>query len=373
MNSAPVGAIAVAPNGTIFAGVVGQYGGFVYVSTDNGATWEGVRPEPAPKGVWCMAALPDGSVMAGTEGTGIYLTTDNGATWSVRNNGLTNLIIRSLAVKPNGTVLAGTEGAGVFVSTNRGETWKQTTLNRFQYWSLAVHPDGTLLAGASNGPIHYSSDDGATWTSVSGFGSTTDVQALSVAHDGSVYAATFQSGVFRSTNSGRSWAATPMTDKLLFAALSTPDGETFIGGRGGVRRTIDGITWDTINSGAGNFWVESLGRDSSGHLLAGAAGSGLYRSSGAISSAPLVITRGSSVSLKVVPNPASSRPAVHLSLERGGKVQLRVYDLGGRLRATLHDGSLPAGEHDIAWVDDLEAGEYICVLNGSVGVRVEVR
>jgi hypothetical protein len=49
------------------------------------------------------------------------------------------------------------------------------------------------------------------------------------------------------------------------------------------------------------------------------------------------------------PNPFVQETRLSLDLERGGHVELTVHDLGGRLIATLHRGSLAAGPHEFVW------------------------
>ena len=49
------------------------------------------------------------------------------------------------------------------------------------------------------------------------------------------------------------------------------------------------------------------------------------------------------------PNPFSGGTRFQLTLDRPAMVTVGIYDLGGRLVATLHRGSLPAGTHDFTW------------------------
>ena len=49
------------------------------------------------------------------------------------------------------------------------------------------------------------------------------------------------------------------------------------------------------------------------------------------------------------PNPARDALAIPFSIARSGIVTLRVYDLSGRVVATLLDGPLPAGDHIARW------------------------
>jgi photosystem II stability/assembly factor-like uncharacterized protein len=369
MNASTINALTVAPGGRIYSGMQGGYGGIVYSSSDGGDTWEGLRPIPAPGPIWCLCALPNGYVLAGTERTGIYRTTDHGTSWAQANNGLQNLFVRSFLVKPNGDVLAGTE-KGVYLSTDMGVTWKITALNNAQFWSLARHPDGTLLAGASSGPIHYSTDDGATWTMVKGFGATSDIQALGVAIDGSVYAASFNTGVFRSTDVGRTWMKVLNSTFATMAILTAPNGAVYVGGNGGGvhKTTDDGATWNLDTSGAGRkLFVGAFALDSNGYIYAGSSGFGVIRSLGPASSVEMANERGrvseKSMTISIVPNTITSSATLRLGLSQMAHVTLYIYDSDGREIEKVVDEDLVAGQHSFDCnVERLPSGRYRCVV-----------
>lgn len=69
--------------------------------------------------------------------------------------------------------------------------------------------------------------------------------------------------------------------------------------------------------------------------------------------------------LSISDNPAG-RGSVDLlfSTPTSGQVSLRIYDMSGRSVATLVDGVLPAGEHEVSWaaVDGEPAGVYLVML-----------
>ncbi|MDD5720440.1 MAG: FlgD immunoglobulin-like domain containing protein, partial [Candidatus Krumholzibacteria bacterium] len=51
----------------------------------------------------------------------------------------------------------------------------------------------------------------------------------------------------------------------------------------------------------------------------------------------------------VAPNPFNPSTTVTFDLPRNGTVSLQIFDLRGRLVATLHRGTLPAGRHRAVW------------------------
>ena len=56
------------------------------------------------------------------------------------------------------------------------------------------------------------------------------------------------------------------------------------------------------------------------------------------------------------PNPFNPHTVIAFELARGGRTTLRVYDIQGRLVATLLDGALPAGPHRVSWSGQDKSG-----------------
>ena len=89
----------------------------VYINSN--AQWV---PMNGPRGnnVTSFASI-NTSIFAGTLGGGVYLSTDNGTSWNTANNGLTSMYVYTLyAVNTN--LFAGTIG-GAYLSTNNGTSW----------------------------------------------------------------------------------------------------------------------------------------------------------------------------------------------------------------------------------------------------------
>jgi len=139
----------VTPNGagghTVFGG---GFGGVVR-STDYGTTWTTTGLAATPQ---AMATTANGAnLFAGGDPFGVYRSTDNGATWTLSNNGLSDLRVSSL-VSPDGTNLfAGTYG-GVFLSTDHGASWSNVSTGLTTgIFSLAMSTDGTILIAGTTG------------------------------------------------------------------------------------------------------------------------------------------------------------------------------------------------------------------------------
>jgi len=76
------------------------------------------------------------------------------------------------------------------------------------------------------------------------------------------------------------------------------------------------------------------------------------------------------------PNPAATAVTIGFNLPEGGPVELKVYDLAGRRVATLVEGELAAGRHEVSWdTEGFPAGVYLVRLatdNGSLTRRLVV-
>jgi hypothetical protein len=77
-----------------------------------------------------------------------------------------------------------------------------------------------------------------------------------------------------------------------------------------------------------------------------------------------------------LPNPATGTARVDFALPQAAEVSLRVYDMLGRQVATLADGPLPAGRHQVTWDGAaggpvIPAGLYSIRLVTPQGTRTE--
>jgi hypothetical protein len=79
------------------------------------------------------------------------------------------------------------------------------------------------------------------------------------------------------------------------------------------------------------------------------------------------------VSLAASPNPGVGRTTFSFALPQPGRVRLEVYDAAGRRVATLVDGEVLAGPHEVRWSTPVRAGVYFARLDAPGGVRRTTR
>lgn len=124
-------------------------GGGLYVSTDQGETWELTQPE------WDVSAVhvgPDGRIYLLAEDT--YVS-DDGFSWTQ--------LLSSRFPFPSGTanILLATDTDGVYRSENNGQTWGLTL--RLNEPALLRNKKGVLIAISREREVHLSEDDGESW------------------------------------------------------------------------------------------------------------------------------------------------------------------------------------------------------------------
>jgi len=293
----PVQALAISPEGMIFAGTDG---GGVFRSHDGGVTWVPVNQGLSHPYVSSLVIDPEGRLFAGTGslsagGSGVFRSDDQGETWMAVNTGLRNPHIFCLALdRTNGILYAGTwdlprNPGGVFRSTDGGRTWVRasTGLKNPYVLSLAVTPEGDVYAGtgalrplgAFGGSVFRSTDQGASWTELSAGLDDVPVTALLVTPQGQVFAGTFTGDLYRLL--GRSWVRYFQFNAILLSLVANAQGHLFAAtyGAGVFRSTDGGRSWTAINSGLDDPNVLSLAlRPDDGVLFAGTSTGHVFRS-----------------------------------------------------------------------------------------------
>ncbi|MCP4582391.1 MAG: T9SS type A sorting domain-containing protein [candidate division Zixibacteria bacterium] len=273
MGDNRVYALAINSQGHIFAGTNSDA---LLRSTDGGDNWS----RCGLNNPWIKALAINSSdhVFAGTYGWGIFRTTDNCDTWVPV--GLLSDSIHVIIMDEDGIIYAGTANRGVFRSVNNGDSWDHIGLSGSRITSITLGEDNTIIACTDFRPygtgfIYQSPDTGETWQPVlSGY----NFFSLATDHDGTIYAGSYNYGIFSSNDNGSSWSQLGLEYCTIKSIAFNDEGIIWAGTlANGLKISADnGLNWTTV--GPFTPKLAHICTDSSGVIYTGSDPDGVYRS-----------------------------------------------------------------------------------------------
>lgn len=293
-----VSAVAVEPDGTLWAAAAGQLG--LYRSGDGGLTWILSQPDPnvfsvngvvadpiRPGTVYAWAGLRVGETFS----SALFKTTDSGRTWT--RPSAPPFFARNMEAGPRGILLFYEDG--VLISRDGGATWTASTgeINTFGtvrdvaadpvspniFYAVANIPGDRLTI--PEGRAYKSTDGGVTWTRLGAQAAVPGLVGIVVhpSNPSLVYTAS-PSRVYRSRDAGATWeeVSQELQEEVITDLQIGADGALFAGTRhAGVFTSLDGVSWSPLGTGIAGLDVSFLQFDPNDPdtLYAGTGFSGL--------------------------------------------------------------------------------------------------
>jgi photosystem II stability/assembly factor-like uncharacterized protein len=253
---------------TVYAYGSGSVQASVFASTDGGVTWNAAAAGLSVATVYSMVATSDGTLYAGTRGSGIYTSKNQGGSWSAANSGLpaNGFALNNTSLSASGNTVYFASGT-IYTTTNDGASWTAlpNTVGGYTISASPLNPS-ILFVLNQNAPAEYtvekSTDGGATWTVVEtglppnlGF-STTELLA-------------------DPSNAGRAYLVAPV-GQAAFVGKLNPTGaalvwSTFLGGYSVA------YSYALANDGAGNTFVAGYTDGSGFPATSSALPAGIYK------------------------------------------------------------------------------------------------
>lgn len=209
----------------------------IFRSTDNGISWQ--MSTAIPIQVIKIVQDSKGDLFAFTIAEYseiVYVSHDDGKTWETQGTGLWREFQESITDIEYGSdnIIYVATSKALYTSTDLGFTWKKSSLNNILVSSLVISKDGTVIAGSSTGDLFYSNDHGLSWSKSFLDYKTRIIQDIIVDKKGYLYAATGEyppygklGGIFRSIDNGISWQCIGLKDTLVIAIAFNSEGRLF--------------------------------------------------------------------------------------------------------------------------------------------------
>ena len=383
-----------AKGGKIYAGE-NNSNGHLYLSTDQGITWDPVPGNGLTTTWFNSIVLKDQYIFVASLWDGVFRSANGGTDWTKTSSGIKTLPVYSLALQKN-QLLAGTL-SGIATSSNNGSSWNQP-LNTYNLQVRDVGLSGNNLLATTNQGINRTADQGISWDreyidmqiidcedSMVYFGSNKgfyhssdygetldwyDVRGLPddprftdiCAADSLVFGSLYDHGIYFSADRGINWSernsglinkniiALALYDSMLFAASDTT----------GIFLSDDlGMNWDPSGIGPINQHLTCLSNYRN-FLFAGSADGGFFKSG----------DRGRTWSNIIV---KSSNPAINCIFSYGNNVFAGIEGNGLYLSVNNGENWVPFNQglvdYNVNSIDGNDDVLYIGSKGGAVWAR----
>ncbi len=274
-----IGDVKYDSHGNLWA-VRGQVGE-LYMSTDDGETWQARFDGLPSETIWDFAFGADSTVVVSQNPRTVFRSPDLGQTWEdISDNGqaFSISVVLDLAIHPftKGVFAASTRKLFAFDS-DLGAWAAVDTLGNEAFDLVFAARNGDIFAGGFHS--YRSTDNGATWQKLTeGLPEVGGFDLMTELEDGTLISV-ISARLYRSQDNGDTWVAEPREVPQLVTTQSLASNDAndvFTGSFYGINRSKDsGNTWESI--GQNDLWITDIFATSANTILV-ASNDGVYRS-----------------------------------------------------------------------------------------------
>lgn len=177
------------------------------------AGWESLNP-PFNGGIRALALIGTDMYVGGAWPRGLYVSHDNGVSWDSLGFSAGNYQVRAIAGSGTNLLVGLDYSEGAYLSTDNGVSWTRTIVTSTSVYAFFVEGE-TVFAGCDSGLVFRSTDNGASWMASSIDASNCLVNSFTRMGN-SIFAGTYPQaytvgpGLICSTDDGVTWEHAPM-------------------------------------------------------------------------------------------------------------------------------------------------------------------
>lgn len=216
----------------------------LFKSVDKGKNWYRIEGVPNIR-VNTLAKYDENNIYTGTT-SNIIKSEDSGVNWEIKNEGIYNPAIYTIIADQNGNVMAGGYKGGLYTTSNKGIQWNTSyhqIINQYDIYSLALNSQNRLFIGTSQPAptayLYFTDNLGLSFN-------RTPIYELQLLHE-------------------QIWSITVANDDILFLGTNG-DGVIYSDDNG------DSLKFTNLSGG----YIRALASNSSGNIIAGILGNGIY-------------------------------------------------------------------------------------------------
>jgi photosystem II stability/assembly factor-like uncharacterized protein len=322
----------------------GNHSRGLHHSYDGGNSWQ-ILPDFLVMNALTIRQGEGNLLLAGIENKGVYKSTDNGITWATSNAGIeyySPYLMNVFAGDPRRVLVGVTrfeQGYGLYQSINGGSAWVEQNQGLPRVFEYPPYPECILMD--YNQPLIM-------------YLGTTD-NGLTLFHSPST---TF---LYKSFSGGNDWtnlgrnienkeimslAMDPSNPNIIYAGTKS-DGLWASQNAGGM--------WAKIEMGAKPTQIKALqfAGEQSDALIVGAK-EGLF-----VGNRVIAVGDDTNDDIICSPNPFTNANYIRYKAPNAGNVELRIYDMSGRLIRRINDEEVTAGWNLITWDGLNDAGDDV--------------